>query len=587
MQLNQSQQTPARLNKLTTYQIPRWILFAIVIPYLIAGLYFRDVWKSDDAVGVVTALSLFRGDTPDWLFTYIGHYAYPKEGPLFSWVGSLLIYVFSPVFSLFTDDEVESVILSVRLSNFLYLFLILWLIRKSTKILAERRECRPLKLPFGGEPALLEYSRTLADCAFLFVLAMVGIIVHMHSSGPVPLLLACNSIGFYGLTRLFARPRTAALFIIVGLVSSFLARGLIGVVPLLLTCLVCLMYNQINTKRKLLLLGCIIVSVAIGGGWLWLAWTKNSWWTESWIHWNLSAYGSNILLHSLASVRDLLWFTWPAWPFALLALWNWRYWLRAPHIFLPLLFVVANIVNICLMPDAFEIEYSPIVVPTAILAAMSIPTIRRDIINALDWFSIMIISMTILGIWFAWIAFHSGYPAFLHHNINKLLRGYNDSASFWTVLVGVLATAAWLRLLYWRLSLTPKAVWRGIMLAAAGLTCAWVLFLSLWLTAFDYHRSYKTLARDAVAMYQNSAEPGECIKPLGMGEGQRALFYLYGELEFADDSQYCNWVLIQTKKDVLEYLSPYLQNSHLIWADNRDSDRHGEIFQLRRLPYSK
>ncbi|WP_028356938.1 ArnT family glycosyltransferase [Brackiella oedipodis] len=579
--------TPARLNKLATPFIPRWVLVLLAVVYIFAGLGFRDAWKTDDAVGLATILS-FCNEVPahSWLTTYIGQYPHVDDGPLLIWIGALFVKLFAPLFELF-NRPLQAQIQAVRLANFFYITVLLWCSWHSCRILARRAEAQPLPLPFGGEPHKTEYSRTIADCAFFFIIASIGIVIRMHETSTAPLIIAVNALTFYGLVLFLVYPRRACLVFLLGLSASFFARGVVTYIPLFLCGLICLFYPFYSPKRRRAIALILIFSLLLVALWCWQVHLQNPAWFELWLSNTAEAFGTQVFRQFAQSIRDLLWFTWPAWPFAILALYQWRKWWYAPHIFLPLFLVISHCVLFTVLAEPFELEFAPIIIPIAILASMALPTLRRGVFNTLDWFSIMILSLSMVFIWVAWFAYYTPYIPELHHNIDRLIQGFEASIHWPAVLCAVVITLIWLLLIVWRLHAKPTAIWRGVLLAAVGLTSAWCLLLSLWLPAVNYQRSYVALSADLDRAISRHVAPDQCVSSTGLGDGQRALFYIYKHLQFSD-SLFCPWVLVQTTlPKVRDELSPFATLGKTVWQGNRSSERHGEIFQLISLPSLK
>ena len=230
--------------------------------------------------------------------------------------------------------------------------------------------------------------------------------------------------------------------------------------------------------------------------------------------------------------------------------------------------------------------------PTAVLAAMSIPTIRRNLINALDWYSIMINTLAIIVIWLGWSALYLGWPAKIHDNIARLVPGLELQIHWLGVLFGVAISILWVVAINWRLRLKPEALWRGIVLFAIGITLSWLLIVTLWMPAVNYNRSYNSVAYELAETIEEHVQAGDCVRSVGLGSGQRALFYIYGNTTFSSDNN-CRWLLTQTNEkrqidlDDLSSRLPeidLLTNGLTIWQGSRDSDRHGEVFRLISLP---
>jgi 4-amino-4-deoxy-L-arabinose transferase-like glycosyltransferase len=573
------QTTPARLTEPATRKLPRIALLIVGALYIFAGLFFRDPWKTNDLTGMATMMDAYRESA--WLLPQIGNFAFAQEGPLTTWMGALSIGLFSPLFGVFTDP-LTAQITAARLPTILYFFLLLWGVWHGTYLLARRPECQPLPLPFGGEPHPRDYGRMLADVAFLFILATIGIIIPIHETSSFPLLLALFSIAFYGLARMLDHPVQGSIILGLALAGSLLTHGFIGATPILFM-VACALVSRVFTSHDKLT---FLITLFLGAG-CFLAWfipaqATNPYWTSSWLHWNYSSFGFSNPQLFLKSLRDLLWFTWPTWPFALIALWNWRKWLRAPHIFIPGTMALGSFLTIALVKDAFEPEYAMLTVPFAVLAAMSIPTLRRNIINTQDWFSIMILSLSMITVWLGWIALHFGWPQQINHNITRLLTGYEPRISPLALLAAIVVSILWYSMVSWRLRINPQALWRGLILSAAGLTCTWILLALLWLPSINYNRSYKQVSQELEQALETHVKPGECVREQGLGMGQRAALRVFENITFTYDTT-CKLVLLQTTRQHLkERTLPYADNARILWQGSRKSERH-EIFLLLHL----
>lgn len=582
--------TPARLTAPTTRKLPRQTLLWVGLAYVLFGLFFRDAWKTDDAVGLAAILTALHQGGESFLAPYIGNLPSVEQGPLLIWVAALFEFVFSPVFGLWLNP-LEAQIAAAKLPNLLYFYILLYGVWYGCYLLARRPECQPLPLPFGGDPDPRDYGRMLADCAFLFLIACFGILMRMHETTYIPLLMACHALGFYGFVRIFELPKQALFFLIAGLSGSFLSAGLIGAFPLLVATAFLLFYRQYNRSQKRIIFIALSISVAMCLAWLLTIRSTQSEWFSAWLNHNqkaFSGYGRDFF----NALRDLAWFLLPLWPFALYGLWQWRRWFMAPHIFIPTIFIVGNLVLLLVLKSSFEPEYSTMVVPTTVLAAMSIPTIRRNLINALDWYSIMVNTLAITVIWLGWIALYLGWPVKIHGNITRLVPGFNVQIHWWAVLFGIAITILWFAAINWRLRLKPEALWRGVVLFAIGLTTSWLLIVALWMPAVNYNRSYNSVSYDLAKAVQEHVKPGECIRGLGLGHGQLALFYIYGQTTLSNKEE-CQWLLTQTNEkrrvglDELYSRLPagdHFSSGVTLWQGSRDSDRHGELFRLISLP---
>jgi len=78
------------------------------------------------------------------------------------WVGAILIQLFG---WLLTDA------VAARISTLVFFELGAAAVWRTAFVLGRRNEAQPLKLAFGGQPATVDYGRTLADGALLIYLA--------------------------------------------------------------------------------------------------------------------------------------------------------------------------------------------------------------------------------------------------------------------------------------------------------------------------------------------------------------------------------------------------------------------------------
>jgi hypothetical protein len=58
------------------------------------------------------------------------------------------------------------------------------------------------------------------------------------------------------------------------------------------------------------------------------------------------------------------------------------------------------------------------------MAAFGLPTMKRGAINAIDWFSVMVLTLLAALVWLFWIAKLTGWPAQLAKNALKLVPGF-------------------------------------------------------------------------------------------------------------------------------------------------------------------
>ncbi|HEX7386616.1 MAG TPA: glycosyltransferase [Castellaniella sp.] len=553
---------------------------AVGLVYILAGLFYRDPWKTDDVTGLATMLTALSGEPHAWLLPQIGHLAQAQDGPLITWVGATCIEIFRPLLTLFFDP-LDAAIIASRLPNILWFAILTASIWYGTYLLGRRAEAQPLALPFGGEPDARDYGRMLADAALLLIVATVGIIWRMHETSEVPAVIACQALAYYAVARMLDRPISGAVTLGVALGAAFLARGWLGALPPMLAIpLIFLPGGLLAGERKWLLVSALICATLILLWWI-PAQQFGPYWTESWLHWTRHAFS---LPHARAwgsIVRDLPWFLWPTWPLAILSLWRWRGWFGAPHIRIPLGFLAAAALVLLASADPFEPEYSMLAVPCAVLAAFALPTLRRGVVNTLDWFAVMCFSLTAATVWLGWIALQVGWPHQIAQNISLQTHGYDIHVAWPATVIAILGTLGWILLVRWRLHEHPKGLWRGTVLSAGGLITTWLLLATLWMPVLDYIRSYREVSASLAQALAQYRQPGECVRTLNLGSGQRASFLVFNDIKF-DFNPRCTLVLQQLSPASLRRGTAEYAHHPALWQGRRGPDRH-EMFRLLRL----
>ncbi|WP_088158410.1 ArnT family glycosyltransferase [Achromobacter xylosoxidans] len=565
--------TPARLTSVATAKLPRLILLGLSLAYIVAGLFMRDPWKTDDAVGLATMLTAIREGGITWLLPQVGHLAHAEEGPLITWVGAICIWLFGPIIG----D-----IPAGRLPNLLWFGITATSVWYGTYLLGRRAEAQPLALPFGGEPEPRDYGRMLADAALLLLLATVGILQRTHETTVVPAIMAWQALAFYSLARSIDRPFTGSTTLGIALAASFLTRGWVGALPIMVGALLAFYPRSRLWKcRRWLPWTALLAALLILAWWI-PASHSSEYWIRNWKTWNLSSFAIPTWHDTGRMLRDLPWYLWPTWPLALLAIWRWRAWLYSPHIWLPLTLLACSLVVLFGLEEASDSEYVLLAVPCAVLGAFSLPTLRRGVVNTLDWFAVMCFSLTAATVWLGWVALHFGWPAQISRNIARQTTGYQAEISWVAFALALGFTVGWIALVVWRLRVRPQALWRGTVLSAGGLTVTWILLVLLWQPAVDYARSYRTVSGQLAQALEQNVRPGECVRGLSLGSGQRASFLIFNNLTFTFDSK-CTLVLQQTSNQSLrDNTAAYSDGAEVLWQGGRRADRQ-EVFRLLRV----
>ena len=537
--------TPARLTALAATKLPRWGLLGLCLLYIVTGLVMREPWKSEDVIGLAQMWTAYDGGWAQWLAPEAAGVAVSQEGPLATWMGALCMAIFSPLLGH---------ILAARVPNLIWFGIASSSLWYGAYLLGRRAEAQPLALPFGGQPEPRDYGRMLADAALLLFLATLGILWRSHETSAEPAALAFHALAFYSLARMLDHPRCGALTLGLALGGAFLARGFPAVMPQLLAIAVlagtCLALRP--AVRWIALLS-LPLGVALSLAW-WIPTAQlHPYWMSGWWHWNASVFGM-LTPRGLSDVlRNMPWFLWPTGPLALLALWRWRGYLRSPHVQIPVALMLSGLAMLLATREPIDAEYLALVIPCAMLAALALPTLRRGLINALDWFAVMVFSAAACVVWMGWIAIMTGVPPKIARNIARQTPGFDADFSLFAFTAAVVASVAWIALIIWRFRSRPTGLWRGTVLSAGGVVACWLLIMTLWLPSINYNKSYREVSNGmAHALAAERARTGrqECVRSSGLGLSQRASFAVFDNLRF-ELSGDCPLVLLQGNASVL------------------------------------
>jgi hypothetical protein len=567
---------PVRLAAAATLALPRWALFALGLLYILPGLIGRDPWKEDAAsFGVMWTMA--HGAWTDWLAPNIAGLPAAEEGPLAFWLGALCIKAAGWLLG----DAMAARLSTIAI--FVGGTLSLWF---TAFHLGRRADAQPLRLAFGGQPEPDDYGRTLADTAVLIYLGCLGLLQLSHYTLAVTLQGSLLAYFLYRAVRYVELPglRNAAL-VGVALGALTLTRGYLSPLALLLALAACTRYLGMPvaaTARQLA--GAALVAGAVLLVWLLPsttlpAGTKP---VADWAAWQASQFGVPTTTGVRTFFRVGIWFFWPAWPFAGWAIYAWRRQSRLLHIVLPLFFVATLTALILCDPQPENGDLLKLLPPLAIMAAFGLPTMKRGAINAIDWFSVMVLTMMGTLLWLFWIALLTGTPAWMAKNALKLVPGFHPEFGALAFIVAAGTTIGWFVLVYWRISRQPAVLWRAVVLSSGGLILLWVLIMTLFLPGLNYSRSYATVAERIGAKLPAGAT---CLDS-NVGPAQRAAFAYFGKLPFSPTTApHCALLLVQDSlllRDDKELAKVFRGRQWtLLWEDRRASDRI-ERFRLYR-----
>ncbi|OEZ98602.1 ArnT family glycosyltransferase [Duganella phyllosphaerae] len=569
---------PVRLPAAATLALPRLALFALGLLYILPGLIGREPWKNDDAASFGIMWTMAHGTWQDWLVPNIAGLAIPDDGPLAFWIGALGIKLFGWLLGDVLAARVGTVAI------FLFGVLSLWF---ATFNLGRRQDAQPLRLAFGGQPEPDDFGRTLADAAVLIYLGCLGLLVHSHETTADALRVSLTAFMLYRTVRYVEAPslRNAALSgLAIGLLT--LTHGWVTPVCFMLAVFACTRLLAQPVGRALRDLGlAFLVAAAVTAIWVVPAHVLqpyNRHPVQDWSALHLAQFGLPTVVAYKFFFRVGVWFFWPAWPFAGWAIWAWRRQRLALHIVVPLAFVTMGaIMALCAsVPEQGQLLI--LLPPLAVMAAFGLLTMKRGAINAIDWFSVMALTLCAAVIWIFWFAKLTGWPAQAAKNALKLVPGFTPEVGAVALPVAALATAGWFALVHWRVARRPAVLWRAVVLSSGGLILIWILLMTLFLPDLNYSKSYAGVARQIAQKLPPNAG---CIET-NVGPAQRASFAFYAQLPFTGvEGGRCDLLLLQesTRARDNRDVAPHHRGKQwiLLWEGRRPADKD-ERFRLYR-----
>ena len=513
--------------------IPRWALWLLCIAYVVPGFMGRDPWKKSDMEAFGFMLELARGVTGSashWLKPTLLGQTEPNLALLPTWLGALAIQA--------APAGWEA--LAARLPFVLMLALTLLATWHAVYALARSDAAQPVAFAFGGEARPVDYARTLADGALLALLACLGLAQLSHEITPALSQLCFTALLFFGLASLPRRRLWSGAATAIGMLGLTLSGA--PVLALLLGTggtLLRAMAPAESARRRLNMLEVGLLGL-LALLTLTLAGALDLW------RWRLVPHAMSDLY---GFGRLLLWFTWPAGPLALWSLWRWRrQWLRGwafPHIGLPFWFALVTVGTTWFtgLTDRALLCALPAI---AALAAFALPTLRRSVGAFIDWFTLLFFSFGALVIWVVWVAMETGVPATPARNVARAAPEFVHTLSPVLLVAALASTLGWLALVRWRTGRHRTALWKTLVLPAAGTTLCWSLLMTLWLPLLNHGRSYAPLVAKVTAI----TGPARCVQALGLGNAQAAALAHHGPLHLRQAGPAaadCPWLVIDSQ----------------------------------------
>jgi hypothetical protein len=522
--------TPAIVTQDAVRRLPRWALLVLSLAYVLAGFVGRDPWKSVDIASFGQMRELALGNS-SWLTPNFLGQAPEMSALLPYWMGAAFISLNTLLASPMPMD------VAVRVPFALLLGLTLSSTWYAVYYLARLPAAQPVPFAFGGEADPVGYARSLADGSLLALLAMLGLAQLSHETTPTLAQLAFSALLFYAVAasslRLYA-PAAALILASFGLaLSGAPAFGLA-------LCLAAALARGAQSDARALAWATVIAACGVVAAVL----------ASSLGLWQARLGSLPMSTREWLSLGKLwVWFTWPAWPLALIALWRWRHWWRSLHIAWPAAALIVMVMATIVRPGADRTLL--LAMPAfACLAAMALPTLHRSVSALVDWFTILFFAACGIVIWVIYLSLQLNLPAKPAANVRRLLPGFEPGFSSLALAAALVATIAWIAIIAWRTGRHRSALWKSMVIPASGAVTCWILLVTLWMPMLDYARSYAPM----IARVQLHIGKASCVHGVSLSQAQATALQFHGRYTVvpltADQPaiRRCDWLLVDADR---------------------------------------
>ncbi|WP_354441871.1 hypothetical protein [Ottowia thiooxydans] len=539
-----NQPSPAIVTQDAVRRLPRWALLMLCVVYVLPGYIGREPWKNADISSFGYMLELLGSHQwQAWLHPTLMGVPSDTSALLPFWIGAWAMQL-APAW--IAPD------FAARIPFALMLGLTLAATWYAVYYLARTPGAQPVAFAFGGEAEPTDYARALADGSLLALIATLGLAQLSHETTPALTQLCFMAIVFYGFAAIPFRHLSSTLALLIGLPGLVLSGAptialIYGAVSIFGLFNARVMHLEAQTRRRALIVVLVstLVSLALAFGLDLFIWSIDLS-LGDWDRWRILG-------------RLFLWFTWPVWPLVLWTLWRWRYQLldmqQHRHLGLPFFMAVVPVAG-TVFTYAGDRSLLLALPALAALAAFALPTFKRSAAAFIDWFTVLFFSAWAIVIWGVWLSLQTGIPPKPAANVARLAPGF-EPVFQWVALIAALAgTLAWGLLARWRTGRHRTALWKSLVLPAAGATLCWLLLMTLWLPALDYGRSFAPQMREVRHIIGETP----CVQVYGLSTPQVAAVRFHGGWMSRPlgSSADCAWLLvdINAEKDLQHAITP-------------------------------
>ena len=506
-----------------THEKP-WLLLLMAFAWLWPGVFSHDLWNPAEPAVFTAVEALDAGATP--LVAHVLGQPDFQIPPVYLWVAAAFKHLLSP----WAADAYDA-------ARFAGVFFTI------------------IGLTACGFAGFNFLGRHHGRSVVLILIGSIGLLSVAHFLNPASAAFAASGMILCGFSLAQRRVITASLLLGGGWALLSLSSGYLMTAALMFLAPALLLDPQWRVKRYYLTL---VGAFAIGLPLLTvypLIFSKTlpelfSFWLH---HHSLGAFGGLGGFQTTFSLfyylKNLLWFTLPAWP---LAAWT----LSRPRIreknwsvlciswFLIVLSILA------VSPQRLQDNLVWLLPPLALLGAAQLDGLRRGAAAFINWFGVMAFGLFAIFLWTGFFAMNYGWPAKLAERADYFSPYYTPDIDPIPMAVALLFTPLWL----WAITRKNIRGRQAVTNWTAGVTLAWALLMTLFLPWLDAAKSHAPVVLQMEAalspeLKQRLSDDLECISIANEDHRARIAWAQYSDLTLHIDDAACRYRLVQQPKN--------------------------------------
>ncbi len=488
------------------------LLVILSLVFTLPGLMAYGPWKPDEPYMFGLIDSMLK--TGDWVVPTLSGEPFMEKPPLFVWVAAITARLASP----WLDIEYGS-----RLAIGVFMLITFLAIAN-----AARRW----------------WGRGVGRYAVLALLACIGLQQHGRMMIPDLPLLAGFAVAFCGWAWMRERPVKGGILFGTGIGMALLAKGLLGPGVLILSALLLPLlfspWRTLSYSRGLLV--AIVASLPWVLIWPITLYARSPTLFMDWFWLNNVGRFVGFSVPALGAahesghlIQTIPWFTFPALPLALWALWV--FWRQRqtigissadnlpPALQVSLVVLVLLSVVLGVSASGRVVYLLPMLVPFAIISAPAITMLPARFSQISDWTARIIFGVATAACWIVWFCFFVAHeplqlPILAKHLPMDLPLQVEPEGTVFALLLMV----GWIAIVNY----LPRLAARAVVSWASGLILVWGTAFALLLPWIDAAKSYQSTF---TALAESLGENTRCLASVGLGESERAMLTYITDVE--------------------------------------------------------